>query len=271
MSTSTAIRRGLIAVAVLFAFQIFPSLEAAQNSDTTPRLPDGPVDLNGTWGRVPGANSIAQDLGDGGVCIYGCAPAAPAAPASVRPPPDRPLYKVEYQATVADLEARQVDEDPSLRCQPSGVPRIGPPDKIIQNRDEVVFLYNDLNGAFWRIVPTDGTPHRDIQPSYLGDSIGWWEDDTLVVETTNLNTLTWLTDDGSFHTENLRVIERLSREGDTLHFRAIAHDPEILAAPWELRPRELPLSEWELEEPAPCVERSIDFMEDRTVHHDNAR
>lgn len=271
MSTSSGIRGGSIAVAVLFAFQMFSSVEAAQNSDAMPRLPDGHIDLNGTWGSVPGANSVAQDLGDGGICIYGCAPAPAAAPAADRPAPDRPVYKVEYQAKVADLEARQVDEDPSLTCQPPGVPRIGPPDKIIQNRDGVVFLYNDLNGAFWRIVPTDGTPHRDIQPSYLGDSIGWWEDDTLVVETINLNTLTWLTDDGAFHTENLRVIERLSREGDTLHFRAIAHDPEVLAAPWDLRPRELPLSEWELEEPVPCVERSLDFMEDRTVHHDNAR
>ena len=271
MSTSTGIRGGVIAAAVLFAFQIVPSLEAAQNSEAMPRLPDGHVDLNGTWGTVPGANSIAQDLGDGGICIYGCAPAPAPAPAPARLPPDRPVYKVEHQATVADLEARQVDEDPSLTCQPPGVPRIGSPDKIIQHKDGVVFLYNDLNGAFWRIIPTDGSPHRDVQPSYLGDSIGWWEDDTLVVETINLNTQTWLTDDGAFHTENLRVIERLSREGDTLHFQAIAHDPDVLAAPWELRPRELPLSEWELEEPALCVERSLGFMEDRTVHHDNAR
>jgi hypothetical protein len=237
----------------------------AQADDTTPRLPDGHVDLNGTWGAVPGADSIAQDLGDGGVCVFGCGPERD------RPPPDRPVYKPELQATVADLEARQVDEDPSLTCQPPGVPRLGPPDKIMQNENEVVFLYDDLNGAFWRIVPTNGASHRDIQPSYLGDSIGWWEGDTLVVETVNLNTRTWLTDDGSFHTENLRVIERLTREGDTLHYQAIAYDPEVLAQPWELRPRELVLSDWELEEPAPCIERSLDEMVDRSVHHDNVR
>ena len=265
MNTSSEFSGGLITMAALFACLIFSSSEAAEDGAVTPRLPDGRIDLNGTWGAVPGANSIAQDLGDGGICIFGCAPAAD------RPPPDRPRYKAEYQATVADLDARQVDEDPSLKCQPPGVPRIGPPDKIIQNKNEVVFLYDDLNGAFWRIVPTDGTPHRDIQPSYLGDSIGWWEDDALVIETINLNTLTWLTDDGSFHTENLRVIERLSREGDTLYFQAIAYDPEILAVPWELRQRELPLSDWEVEEPSPCIERSLDQMEDRTLHHDNVR
>lgn len=265
MNTASELRHGFIPAVVLVAVQMLSGVEAAEDSDTTPRFPDGRVDLSGTWGPVPGANPVAQDLGDGGVCIFGCAPRAD------RLPPDRPVYRAEHQATVADLEARQVDEDPSLTCQPPGVPRAGPPDKIIQNNNEVVFLYDDLNGALWRIVPTDGSEHRDVQPSYLGDSIGWWEDDTLVVETVNFNTLTWLTDDGAFHTENLRVIERLSREGGTLHFQAIAYDPEVLAEPWELRPRELSLSDWELEEPAPCLERSLDDMVDRSVHHDNVR
>ena len=239
----------------------------AQTTDdaATPRLANGQVDLTGTWGAVAGADSVAQDLGDGGVCIFGCGPARD------RLPPDRPSYKPEFQATVADLEARQVDEDPSLTCQPPGVPRIGPPDKIMHNENEVVFLYDDLNGAFWRVVPTNGAEHRNVQPTYLGDAIGWWEGDTLVVETVNLNTRTWLTDDGSFHTENLRVIERLSRDGDTLHYQAVAHDPEILAEPWAMRRRELALSNWEIEEPAPCLERSLDEMVDRSVHHDNVR
>jgi hypothetical protein len=248
---------------VLVAFAA--SAQSADDDAATPRLANGHVDLTGTWGSVAGADSVAQDLGDGGVCIFGCGPARD------RQPPDRPNYRPEYQATVADLEARQVDEDPSLTCQPPGVPRIGPPDKIMHNENEVVFLYDDLNGSFWRIVPTNGAEHRNVQPNYLGDSIGWWEDDTLVVETVNFNTRTWLTDDGSFHTENLRVVERLSRDGDTLHYQAVAHDPEILAEPWALRPRELALSDWELEEPAPCVERSLDEMVDRSVHHDNVR
>ncbi|HEY5623479.1 MAG TPA: hypothetical protein VIV14_06935 [Gammaproteobacteria bacterium] len=261
----TDMRSRLIAVAASLALSLLSAANGAEDDNATPRLANGRVDLNGTWGAVPGANPQAVDLGDGGICIFGCAPAAD------RPPPDRPTYKPEYQATVADLEARQVDEDPSLTCQPPGVPRIGPPDKIMQNDSELVFLYDDLNGSYWRIVPTDGTPHRDSQPSYLGDAIGWWEDDTLVVETINLNTLTWLTDDGAFHTGDLRVIERLSRGGDTLHYQAIAYDPEVLAEPWVLRPRELPLSDWELEEPAPCIELSLDEMVDRSVHHDNVR
>jgi len=258
----TAVKCSGVSLIVALAFAA--GVQAADDA-ATPRLPSGHPDLTGTWGAVAGASSVGQDLGDGGVCIFGCGPERN------RQPPDRPHYKPEFQATVADLDARQVDEDPSLTCQPPGVPRIGPPDKIMHNDNEIVFLYDDLNGSFWRIVPTNGAAHRNVQPTYLGDAIGWWEDDTLVVETVNFTTRTWLTDDGSFHTANLRVIERLSRDGDTLHYQAIAHDPEILAEPWALRPRELSLSDWELEEPAPCVERSLDEMVDRTVHHDNVR
>ena len=263
MNATANTRHRWITCAALLA--LLCGAQAAEDDGATPRLGDGRVDLSGTWGPVPGADSIAQDLGDGGVCVFGCGPARD------RLPPDRPVYRPEFHAIVADLEARQVDEDPSLTCQPPGVPRIGPPDKIIHRSDEVVFLYDDLNGAFWRIVPTNGAAHRDIQPTYLGDAIGWWEGETLVVETVGFNTRTWLTDDGSFHTEQLRVIERLSREGDTLHYQAIAHDPEVLAEPWAMRPRELVLSDWELEEPAPCIERSLDVMVDRSVHHDNVR
>ena len=261
MNRTSVIRYRLIKAA---AVSVLLSGAGVAQDHATPRLADGRVDLTGTWGAVPGADSIAQDLGDGGVCIFGCGPARD------RLPPDRPVYKPEFQARVADPEARQVDEDPSLTCQPPGVPRIGPPDKIMQNENELVFLYDDLNGPFWRIVPTNGAEHRDIQPTYLGDSIGWWEDDTLVVQTIHLNTRTWLTDDGSFHTTNLRVVERIARDGDTLTWRATAHDPEVLAEPWQLLPRTAHLTDVEIVEAPPCIERDLEHMVE-PLHHDNIR
>ena len=70
-----------------------------------------------------------------------------------------------------DFSKRQVELDSNLRCQPPGVPRIGPPTKIVQNAREVVFLYDDVNGSFFRIIPTDGRTHRtDVPASYLGDA-----------------------------------------------------------------------------------------------------
>ena len=125
-----------------------------------------------------------------------------------------------------------------MRCVAPGVPRIGPPDKIVQRAGEAVFLYEDVSGSFFRIVPTDGRPHpTNNEPSFLGDAVGHWEGDTLVVETKNFNDQTWLTDNGAFHTADLRVVERLSRTADTLEWTATAHDPAVLAAPWELAKR----------------------------------
>jgi len=141
----------------------------------------------------------------------------------------------------------------------------------VQTPTEFVFLYDDYTGNFFRVVPVDGRPHRsDVEPGFLGDAIGWWEDDTLVVETVNFNDETWLTDDGSFHTTNLRVIERIKRDGDTLTWEATAHDPEVLAEPWRLRTRTAYLTDVEIVEAPPCIERDLEHLVE-PLHHDNIR
>ena len=113
-----------------------------------------------------------------------------------------------------------------------------PRTRSCRGRTRCLFLYDDVSGNFFRIVPTDGRKHRtDTEPTYLGDAVGRWEGDTLVVETVNFNGETWLTDDGAFQTPNARVVERLKRTADTLEWTATVHDPSVLTAPWELRPR----------------------------------
>jgi hypothetical protein len=171
---------------------------------------------------------------------------------------------------VKELNDNQVKLDTLLRCQAPGVPRIGPPDKIVQTAREVVFLYDDGNGAFFRIVPTDGRGHRPPWPTYLGDAIGTWDGDTLVVETISLNDETWLADNGAFHTKDLKVVERLRRTGDKLEYRATSHDPAVLAEPWEGRVRNLQISDQELDEPVRCEDRDLSHMVDNS-HHGNAR
>jgi len=246
----------------------------------TPKLPDGHPDFNGTWDHWGGIEFVRpQTLADGSVCIIGCPPAAggrrpsapPASPPAPPPAASFPKYKPEFLAKVKDLEARQVQLDTALRCQPAGVPRIGPPNKIVQNAREVVFLYDDINGSFFRIIPTDGRPRRkDLPTSYLGDAVGRFEGDTLVVETVNFNDDTWLADNGAFHTRNLRVIERFHRIGDTIDYRAEAHDPAVLAEPWAKAPQAMWITDQELEESARCEDRSMPHMVDGS-HHDNPR
>jgi hypothetical protein len=245
-----------------------------------PRLPDGHPDLNGTWDNGSGIDFIQpQKSADGSVCIAGCSTVAAAA----APPPTSsaarqaaaaaniPHYKPEFMSRVKDLDKRQVETDPVLRCKDPGLPRIGPPDKIVQQGNQIVFLYDDVSGAFWRIVPADGRPHRsDVDPSYLGDSVGHWEGDTLVVEANQFNDDSWLTDNGAFHTADLRVTERLHRVGDIIEYQAVAEDPKVLAEPWKPKMRILKLTHNELVEPTPCVDQDLKHLVDDS-HHANPR
>ena len=235
------------------------------------------ADLSGTWDNGSGIDFVRPEMVGKSICLLGCdeepGPEQGASPPPPRviPKPDRPKYRPEFQAKVLDLETRQVEEDPVIRCLPPGVPRIGPPDKIVQTAGEIIFLYDDVSGNFFRIIPTDGRPHRtDVEQSYLGDAIGWWEGDTLVVETVNFNEDSWLTDDGSFHTSDLKVLERLSLQDDVLIWQATAIDPAVLAEPWVMRPRKAARTESEIVEAPLCLERDLDHIVDGS-HHDNPR
>ena len=262
----------MLAAAGLFAATASAG-DAAAASQTAARTPDGHPDFNGTWENGSGYDFVKPQKGtDGSICITGCRQPGGSAPAPrAVVTPDRPVYKPELVAKVKDLEKRQVETDPVLRCRSPGLPRIGPPDKIVQRPGEIVFLYDDVSGSFWRIVPTDGRKHRaDADESYLGDAIGHWEGDTLVVETMNFNEDTWLTDNGAFHSKALRVTEKLTRTGDTMQWVAIADDPQVLTQPWQLRPRMMTKAEHELQEPVPCVEQDLNHVVDGS-HHDNPR
>lgn len=248
----------------------------------TLRLPDGQIDLSGTWDRGTmafGSGPLVKAQPRPQPAPPAAGATAPGAPpnrpsgggSAVVTPPERPKYKAEFQAKVKMLEDNQVLEDPAFHCLPPGVPRIGPPVRIVQTPREVVFLYDDLSGNFFRLIPTDGRPHRtDVEPGYLGDAVAHWEGDTLVVDTTNFNEETWLTDDGAFHTTDLRVVERLRRVGDTIEYNMTAYDPVVLAEPWSIRPRILTKGTFEIAESPRCVEKDAKFIVDRT-HHDNPR
>jgi hypothetical protein len=277
------------AAAAIAACVAVPSLANDGAAGANAQRPD----FNGIWVSDEMSFLNPQRGPDGSIlCIVGCPPppsaAKPAAaggseakaegdaeakPAArpARRAPDRPKYKPEFQAKVKDLDTRQVEMDPALRCRNPGLPRIGPPDAIMQNKTHVVFLYNDLNGAFWRMIPTDGRPHRaDAEETYLGDAIGRFDGDTLIVESVKFIDDTWLTDDGSFHSPSLKVTERLKLNGEKLEYQAIADDPEVLAEPWHLRARTLKRGDKPMNEPLPCIEQDLDHIVDGT-HHDNAR
>jgi hypothetical protein len=236
----------------------------------TPRLADGHPDLNGIWYQPLLFLGAGEKQGD---TLKYVPKANPAFVAAIKAPPPQyaPSYKPELLAKVQEYNTQQVKLDPGFFCKPPGVPRIGPPQKIIQTPTEAVFLYSDLAGNFWRIVPTDGRPHRtDADTSYFGDSVGHWEGDTLVVDVNNFNDDTWLGDNGLFHSDALHVTERLTRKGDTILYEAIVDDPKVFTKPWTMKPHILTPIKEPLDEAPPCVEQDAPNMTD-LEHHGNPR
>lgn len=250
------------------------AIEAARYPDAakkpTPHTADGHPDLNGVWHHFFGAlvgkvGNNSYDFDFGRSVPHGGAGAVPVA----KPDPN-PEYKPQYAAKVKYLDENQVKEDHTLHCMPPGVPRIGPPQSIVQSPGQVVFLYADLTGNHWRSIPLNGTHSADPEEAtYNGDAVAHWDGDTLVVDVTHLTTDTWLADNGFLHSAKLHVTERLRRVGDTIQYQMTADDPEVLVKPWTIS-RTLTLQPDVLGEMPPCVDNDAGHYVN-SEHHDNVR
>ena len=261
------------------------SAQRAQTASVpTPRTPDGHPDLSGRWGGGGGGGASAGTIravdAQGKTVEFKNAAEAQAAGATkifarnyaprhgnptyaerdagmrqrlfVNPP----LYKPEFWDKVQYLDVNGNYEDSNFKCMPAGVPRMGPPIKIVQAATEVILLYGEKNT--WRVVPTDGRPHDAVNSkdqTYLGDSVARWDGETLVVDVVGFNEDTWLGWPGWFHTNEMRVEERFRREGNTLHYQATVYDPTVLMETWKMEPRTLQLNSGSrpYTEDPPCV------------------
>jgi hypothetical protein len=209
---------------------------AAQNTPVSatdkpiPRAADGKPDLSGVWQAL-------------GVSLTGETPAPPArggAPGGAgrgagRGPREAPPYKPDLMAKVRELVADPANS-PSARCMLLGVPAItmNPmPLEIVQTPKKTVILYEVMRA--YRIIPTGPDHPKDLDPTYMGDSVGHWEGDTYVVDVTGFNDRTWLDGAGHFHSDALHVVERYTRTPqDTIHYEVTAEDPNVLTKPWKV-------------------------------------
>jgi len=129
--------------------------------------------------------------------------------------------------------------EPHTRCKPSGVTRqfLTPYGVEIVDLPEIQRLYIfDIGGPHtYRTVFMDGRTHpANLAPSYYGHSVGWWEGDTLVIDTVGFNEGFWFDRRGTPHTEKLRTLERLTRlDSLTLQYEYTIDDPGAYTAPWK--------------------------------------
>jgi len=155
-------------------------------------------------------------------------------------PPMTPWGAAQYAATKSSFGKRSFPlaetNDPIFHtCTPPGFPRIflHPfPLQIVQAPGEVIMLFEW--DSMRHPIYTDGRAHdAALGPLWMGDSIGHWEGDTLVADTINFNTKTWLDRIGHPHSEMLHVIERIRRlDHDHLEDDITIDDPKAYTKPW---------------------------------------
>jgi hypothetical protein len=229
-------------------------------------------DLSGNWAYSIALPGGALKKVENGSTTYatldlsGRMPAKSAVPGALASAP-APSYKPGFQAKVKYLFDHEAKLDKVFFCGKPGVPRISSPREIIQLPKETIFLYEDASGDPYRIIPTDGRGHRtNADPSYYGDSIGHWDGNTFVVESTNFVEDTWFGENGYFHTPAMKVIERFWKVGDDLAYQITVDDPNVLTEPWTEAPRLIKPSSVPLEESPVCIEDDAHRM-DNLDHH----
>jgi hypothetical protein len=199
-----------------------------------PRMPDGKPDLSGIY------NKLVRDIFDG-----------------AKPTPEfTPAGKAKWDNVANEI-------DPVNQCNWPGVPRLmqePDPFEIEQKDGKVIFLYEYMHN--FRVVPTDGRPHPKEIPlsrAWLGDSVGHWEGDTLVIDTVGLNNLTRLDPQGHPKSDQAHIIEKYRRPRyDQLWYEVTVDDPKYYKHPFSQSATfQLAPPDWRIEEYA-CNENNQD-------------
>jgi hypothetical protein len=175
----------------------------------------------------------------------------------------RPAAEAIFLARVRDLRR----DDPVTNCLPAGPAEpLSATYRVMQSPTVVALLYESGTGRYRQIHMDGRKLPKDPNPTWLGYSVGRWEGDTLVVESVGFTDESWLQWQGYFHTANMKVTERLRRDGDLLFYTFTVDDPEVLAEPWtsDTYVRRLnPDPKARLEEPPPCSEQDLKFIVDK--------
>ena len=244
----------LISAAITAALTLVPGVASGQATAAynPPKTPDGQPDIQGHY--APDAPSAQHSLEEGeepeNTLGRGQRTAAQLAEAlknrRVLIVDPEPGPRIPYQPA-ARAKQRQLlegvfmplkvtDIEPEDRCSLQGVPRINYRGdlEIIQSPRQVTILYT-WNHAY-RIIPLDGRPHAGAEIKLFdGNSVGRWEGNTLVVDVTNLNDLTWFDAHGTHHSDAMHVVERWTIvDANTINYEATMDDPKTFTRSWKI-------------------------------------
>jgi hypothetical protein len=152
-------------------------------------------------------------------------------------PPLQPWAEAKFKTVKPGYGPRASwdSNDPVLDCLPPGMPRIllmPFPVEIVQMPNQVIMLFE--YDHFVRYIYTDRREHpSNMKPTWMGDSIGSWEGDTLVVDTVGFNDKSWLDQVGHPHSDALHLVERIRRvDRETLQDDIEIDDPKAYSRAW---------------------------------------
>ena len=197
----------------------------AKGTPPVPRTADGKPDLNGVW--QPGSDKVGTwEEANQGVGV----PEPGTAPRVTRggPPPYQPWAA---KKVLDSYNLRRADE-PVARCIPQlDMPGVALyPIQFVQNAQTIVILIEPRHN--FRIIPLNAKHPDDMEPAYVGDSVGHWEGDTLVVDVTGFKEQT---EGVSIHSEALHIVERFTRvDYNTVEYEATSEDPKALTKPFTI-------------------------------------
>ncbi len=174
------------------------------------RVPAAPVVALGAAGGVPASLGVVQD--DGAI-----------------------PYKPDALAMKKENIEHWIDRDPELKCYLPGIPRamyLPYPFEITQSTNKVEMSFAFTNAARTIHLDTVEDPPAD---TWMGQSSGHWDGDTLVTTVNSFNDKTWLSRAGDFHSDALTVTERMSlMTPDVIWYEATITDPNTFTRPWRI-------------------------------------
>jgi hypothetical protein len=225
----------LSAIALL-SLSILPlAAQTASRNTAIPRLTDGHPNLNGIWQAMNTANIDLLDHSSkqSPVMEMGALGAEPGGPGVVEG--GTIPYKADALAKKKDNQAKRMALDPEVRCYLPGVPRatyMPYPFQVFQSTKALAIAYQ-YDGAFRNIALKDPGPAP--VDTWMGQSWGKWEGDTLVVDVTGLDERTWFDRAGDYHSDELHVVERYTLVNPfMINYEATITDPKVYTQPWKI-------------------------------------
>ena len=245
------------AVAAAIVLCLAPSPAAAQSaaavkvqSNSIPRLPDGKPDFSGIWDHPRVADVTRSGNGCGGL-TPGC-----------KQEGTGELPFTEWG--LAQWKTKEQHVDYSARCLPWGYTRawqVEYPVEIVQKPNRIALLFESNN--IFHVIRTDGSDHpKDLEPSWMGNSVGRWDGDTLIVDTTGFNGKTWIDTAEHPSSDALHVTERMHYiDAQHIAYEVTWDDPKTYTRPIKntrvfarMKPGDELMEYW-------CMENNKDLLE----------